>query len=125
MHCLPDFGKYFTDRTIIVEPLLEELSGEEKKNILIKRKEVMDKVKEYIDLYIDPKRNNIIQKNKSIEEILEQLNIKNKIMNTHSISSESGFRIHFKRSPNSCFINKYFADGLLAWEANVDYSNST
>ena len=24
------------------------------------------------------------------------------------------------RPPNSCFVNNYFTDGLLVWEANID-----
>ena len=37
-----------------------------------------------------------------------------------SISIDNGFQIHFKRAPDSCFVNNYFSEGLLAWEANLD-----
>ena len=28
--------------------------------------------------------------------------------------------IDYKRPPNSCFVNNYFCNGLMAWEANMD-----
>ena len=37
-----------------------------------------------------------------------------------STSSDVDFQIHFKRPPNSCFVNNYFDEGLLAWKANID-----
>ena len=36
-----------------------------------------------------------------------------------SISEDDSFQTHFKRS-NSYFLNNYFSDGILAWEANMD-----
>ena len=37
-----------------------------------------------------------------------------------SIFSDNDFQIHLRRPPNSCFINNYFEEGLMAWEANID-----
>ena len=37
-----------------------------------------------------------------------------------SISKDSDFDIHLKRPTNSCFVSNYFAEDLLAWEANMD-----
>ena len=37
-----------------------------------------------------------------------------------SISDGNDFQIHYKRPPNSCFVNNYFSVGLMAWEANMD-----
>ena len=37
-----------------------------------------------------------------------------------SISEDSHYQLFLKRPPNSCFVNNYFTDGLIAWEANVD-----
>ena len=37
-----------------------------------------------------------------------------------AISSNSAFQIHFKGDPKSRFINNYFGNGLMAWEANRD-----
>ena len=35
-------------------------------------------------------------------------------------STDSDFQVHFKRQTNSCFVNNYFAESLLAWQANID-----
>ena len=37
-----------------------------------------------------------------------------------SISDDCDFQIHYKRAPNSCFVNNYFCDGLMTGEANMD-----
>ena len=37
-----------------------------------------------------------------------------------SISDDCDFQIHYERAPNSCFVNNYFCDALMAWEANMD-----
>ena len=37
-----------------------------------------------------------------------------------SISEDSDYQLYLKRPPNSCFVNNYFTDGLLAWEAKKD-----
>ena len=33
---------------------------------------------------------------------------------------DDDFQIHLRRLPDLCFVNNYFADGLIAWEANLD-----
>lgn len=55
----------------------------------------------------------------SIEEMLNSLQI-SQTEATLSISDGNDFQAHLKRPPNSCFINNCFAEGLLAWEANLD-----
>ena len=58
---------------------------------------------------------------KSIDEILEYLEItKCDYEQALSISDDQDFQIHYRRLPNSCFVNNYFCDGLMAWEANMD-----
>ena len=37
-----------------------------------------------------------------------------------SISDDNDFQIHLRRPPNSCFVNNYFDEGLMAWKANID-----
>lgn len=89
--CRYSFGKFFTDRTIIGEPLPDDMSEEQKHVVLSKRKDILDKIKNYIDLYLDPKSNNICNpdkpnyiKTKSTIEILNELNITKKTMRMHS-----------------------------------------
>ena len=36
------------------------------------------------------------------------------------MSTDSDFQVNFKRQTNSCFVNNYFAEGILAWQANID-----
>ena len=122
------FGKFFTDRTIIAEPLPEQMSEEDRKEIMNKKKIILDKVKDYIDSYLDPKVKNFhhpdqqnYEQPKTSDEILTDLNIpKEDYENALSISNDSGFQIHFKRTPKSYFTNNYFTEGLMAREANID-----
>ena len=128
MECRYSFGRYFTDHTIIACPLSDELSVEEKMLILQQRKLVLNSIKKYIDTHLNPKTNNLYfpmqshyQTDKSITTILQELEVsEDEYYKALSISSDSAFQIHFKRDPKSCFINNYFKDGLMAWEANLD-----
>ena len=36
-----------------------------------------------------------------------------------SLFEDNDLQVHLKRQPNSCFVNNYFSEGLLAWEANL------
>ena len=126
--CRYSFGKFFTDHTIIAEPLSDKLCEQEKADILQKRDIVLSKVKDYIDLNLNPKKVNIIDPRKekyvapkSIPEILDELQLsEQEYYSALSISTDTDFQLHLKRLPDSCFINNYFIDGLSAWEANLD-----
>jgi len=127
-NCRYSFGKSFTDHTIVAEPLPDNITKEEKERKLKERKAILEKVKSYIDSNLNPWYNNILRPDEpnynrpeTIEEILENLDItKEEYEKALSISPDSGFQIHFRRLPNSCFINNYFAEDLMAWEANID-----
>ena len=92
------------------------------------RKQVLDKVKEYINQNLDPKHNNIhdpekdnFREPKSIERILAELEIPHYMYDHYlKISPDNSYQINFKRGPQSCFTNNYFEEELLAWEANID-----
>ena len=96
--------------------------------ILQQRKLVLSTVKKYIDAHLNPKTKNLYsptenfyQPDKFINAILQELqNPEDQYYEALSISSDSAFQIHFKRDPKSCFINNYFEDGIMAWEANLD-----
>ena len=128
MECRYSFGNYFTDHTIITHPLSDKPSVEEKAMILQQRKLVLSTVKKYIDTHLNPKTNNLYsptenfyQPDKPINAILQELQIsEDQYYKALSISSDSAFQIHFKRDPKSSFINNYFEDGLMVWEANLD-----
>ena len=88
---------------------------------------ILKKVKNYIDNEFNPSKKNFLDKAndvyvelKSIEEILSLLEISPKdYQEALSISDDSGFQIYYKRTPNSCFVNNYFYDGLMAYQANM------
>ena len=122
--CRYSFGRFFTDRTIISDPLSED----EKESILHKRNTILNVVKEYIDTYLDPRKVNILDplkadyvKPKDINNILLEIGFTSEeYYNALKISTDSDFQIHFKRKPNSCFVNNYFVEGLMSWKANID-----
>ena len=128
VECRYNFGKFFTDRTIVSEPLPSSISECEKQKILENRHCILSKVKDYIDNNLNPRKRNVIDPSRedfesplSVLEILDQLNItEDQYYNALSISTDTDFQLHLKRPTNSCFVNNYFVEGLQAWEANID-----
>lgn len=126
--CRYHFGRFFTDKTIVAVPLSENIDEEEKNQILASRDSVLSKVKCYIDQNLNPKSKNFLFPNKddyvllpSIKEILNELELtESEYYHALRISIDADFQIHLKRPPNSCFVNNYFDEGLLAWQANLD-----
>ena len=126
--CRYHFGRFFTDHTIIAVPLPKDLSEYEKTQRLEQRKFLLDKVAAYINTNLNPKKCNIINPEKDnfeqvsdIKDILQELGIsEQEYYEALSTSSDADFQIHLKRPPNSCFVNNYFDEGLLAWKANID-----
>lgn len=37
-----------------------------------------------------------------------------------SISDDDDFQVHFKKPPNSCFVNNFFFGVKIAWKTNLD-----
>ena len=126
--CRFGYGHFFCNRTIVSVPLPETLCEIEKKVVLKQRNLVLSKVKSYIDLNLNPRKKNILEQNEpdfievdSIENILKSLGITlEDYEHFLSISPDKDFHIHLKRDAKSCFVNNYFSDGLLSWEANID-----
>ena len=87
----------------------------------------MKKVKNYIDNELNPSKKNFLDSTKkdygelkSTDEIPASLGIsKHDYGEVLSISDDNYFQIHYKRPPNLRFVNNYFCDGLIAWEANM------
>ena len=117
----------FTTRTIIAQPLEDSVPEDIKRPKMQYRNTTLKKVKNYIDNEFNPSKKNFLDKAnadyvelKSIEEILSLLEISPKdYQEALSISDDSGFQIYYKRTPNSCFVNNYFYDGLMAYQANM------
>ena len=126
--CRLNFGKFFTDRTITAEPLPEDIPEEIKNQVPKNRCDLLNKVKRYIDTELNPSKNNFYDSTRSdyevaknIEEILSLLEISKEDYEAASSTSEdTDYQLYLKRPPNSCFVNNYFIDGLVAPEANID-----
>ena len=118
--CRFNFGQFFTDRTIVAEPLAEDMDDEIKSNILTRRKEILSKVNQKIDDVLNPSK-------PTYEPHATPINILNEIDITEqdyqwalSISPDSEHELHLKRPIDSCFTNNYFIAGLKGFAANVD-----
>ena len=106
-------------------PLQDHLSEDVKSN---KQERVLSKVKEYIDNNLHPRKRNIFNPYKkfyeevpSIKEIIEKLDIsQEEYYSTLEVSCNSEFQIHIQHKPNACFVNNYFVEGLLVWQASID-----
>ena len=126
--CRLHFGKFFTSSTIIAELLSNIISGEVKIQVLKKRNVLLSKVKRYIDTKLNSSKRNFYEclrnnyeKLKSTDEILGLLGIsKVEYKAALSVCEDKNFQLHLKRPLNSYFVNNYFLDGLLSWEANLD-----
>ncbi|XP_066925712.1 uncharacterized protein [Clytia hemisphaerica] len=122
------FGKFFSEKTIVSEPLPQELPHEEREAILALRKEVLTKVRTYINENLNPDKRNFFNPDgenfnpvPTINEVLAELDIpKEDYEYALSVSEDEDFHIYLKRNTNACFVNNYFTEGLKAWQANLD-----
>ena len=80
--CRFNFGKLFSEKTIISEPLSESIPSERRKQILSEKNEIITKVKSYINEHLNPSKKNFfdpVSENyvapPSIDEILNSLEI--------------------------------------------------
>ena len=69
-----NFGQFFTNRTVVAEPLSHELDEELKTNLLSERNEVLILVKEEIDRELNPNKEQY-DPTKREEEVLSSLGI--------------------------------------------------
>ena len=120
VQCRFHSGKFFTDRTIVAEPLSEELDESMKLKMLQNRNEILSLVKQKIDEVLNPSLstyNSLLTE----DDIFTSIGIsKDQYLSALSISSDSNYELHLKRSLDSCFINNYFIAGLKGFGANVD-----
>ena len=118
--CRFNFGQFFTNKTIVAEPLAEDMDEQIRCNLLTRRQEILCKVKQKIDDVLNPSRSTYLP-SATTEDILNSLGItKEDYQWALSISPDSDYELHLKRPLNSCFINNYFIAGLKGFAANVD-----
>ena len=60
--CRHNFGRFFIDRTIVEVPLDQSVDTLEKSKILTKRNNILLKVKQYIDKFLDPSKASWVDK---------------------------------------------------------------
>ena len=75
--------------------------------IITRRNSILSKVKTYINEFLDPNKSTYIP-DKTIDDILFLLDITSRnYYEALSIASGSDYEIHYKRNPDSCFVNNY------------------
>ena len=118
--CRFNFGQFFTDSTVVAEPLPEDMDEDIKIATLTRRKEILCLIKQKIDEVLNPSKP---EYNPSLtqEDIFQDLDItKEQYGWALSISPDSDYDLHLKRSLDSCFTNNYFIAGVKGFAANVD-----
>ena len=96
--------------------------------LLRKRNEILDKVRDYVNNFLNPSKINFYDPTrddfiefKSVSEVLEELSItEQEYENALKISDDNSYQLHLRRPTDSCFVNNYFDISLLAWDANID-----
>ena len=118
--CRFEFGQFFTDKTIVAEPLSENIDPDIKTEMLTKRKEILSLVKQKIDESLNPSKadyNPLL----TPDDIFKELGItKQQYEKALSLSPDSYYDLHLKRPIDSCFTNDYFIAGIKGFAANVD-----
>ena len=120
IQCRFNFGHFFTNSTILAEPLSDDIDEERKMMVLSRRKGILSLVKEKIDDLLNPSKSNY---NDTLTEndIFSSVGItEEEYYSALSISPDSDCELHLKRPMDSCFINNYFIAGLKGFGANVD-----
>ena len=118
--CRFNFGQFFTDRTIVAEPLPQDMDEEIKTNILTRRKEILSLMKQKIDEVLNP---SIADYDSLLtpEEIFQEIAITNEEYEwALTISPDSDYELHLKRPIDSCFTNNYSIAGIKGFAANVE-----
>ena len=88
--------------------------------MLQNRNQILSLVNQKIDEVLNPSLstyNSLLTE----DDIFTSIGIsKDQYLSAVSISSDSNYELHLKRSLDSCFINNYFIAGLKGFGANVD-----
>ena len=120
VRCRFNFGQFFTNRTIVAQPLSNDLNDIQKTNIIERQQKILNLVKEKIDDVLNPIKANY-------DSALTEKDIFTSVGITEeqyywalSISPNTDYELHLKRPIDSCFINNYFIAGTKGFRANVD-----
>ena len=118
--CRFNFGQFFTDSTVVAEPLPDDMDEEIKVAALAKRKEILCLVKQKVDEVLNPSKPEYLP-SLSKENIFQDVGItEEQYQWALSVSPDSDYELHLKRPIDSCFTNNYFIAGIKGFAANVD-----
>ena len=115
--CRFHFRKFFSNQTKFAKPLPSDMPENMKHSLLSERKDILSKVKDYINNYLNLAKVNFqnlsrdtFENLKSVSEILEELNItEEEYMSALQISDDLDFQLHLKRPTDSYFVNNFQA----------------
>ena len=120
IRCRFNFGQFFTNRTIVAEPLSDNMDEEVKKDLLDRRIKILSSVKQKIDEELNPSTFGYNPQLTDVK-IWQFLGFtEDEYYPMLSVSPVSDFQLHLKRLVDSCFINNYFVLGIKGVAANVD-----
>ena len=101
--CRFNFGHFFTDRTIVAEPLAEDIEDEITSNISAKRQEILSKVKQKIDDVLNPTKPTY-DAHATQADILNDIDITKKDYQwALSISPDYNYELHLKKTSRQLF----------------------
>ena len=116
---------FFTEKTIVAEPLPTSMDKAEKNRVLKNRECILTKMKKFIDEFLSPSDKVKYRPDMTVDDVLHYLHIdKNEYYNCLSVACGVDYEIHLKCPPNSCFIKNYNPIVLFAWQANMDIKSS-
>ena len=103
--CSFKFENTFDKETLVNEPLPESMPEEVKVLVLSKMKEMLLKVKNYINNFLNPSKINFFDRSrndfteiKSISKVLKEFNIsEEEYESALKISDDNGFRLHLRQ----------------------------
>ena len=102
--CRFHFGKLFSNQTIAAKPFQSDMSGNMKHPVFNKRKDVLSKVKDYINNHLNPAKASYYDSSrdtfmnlKSVSEVLEIINVtEEEYKSALPISDDQEFQLHLK-----------------------------
>ena len=120
IQCRFNFGQFFTNTTIVAEPLSNDLDEAIKSDLQDKHKETLSLVKQQINAVLNPSKPNY-DSTLTEDDIFNLVGInKEAYYSALSISPDSNYELHLKWPEDSCFINNYFIAGIKGSAVNVD-----
>ena len=120
VQCRFNFRHFFTEETILAEPLPQDLDETIKSKMLENRRQILSLVKQKVDEVLNPSLSTY-DSSLSEDDIFNSIGIsREEYYSALRISSDANYELHLKRSLNSCFVNNYFVAGLKGFRANVD-----